>query len=253
MRRALCVIALMVVGAASAQAVDVVLRDGTVIHATSYQITGSYLTVVLPDGRQVAYSTSDVDLDALRSQEATTEEEAPPSAPPGGISAALARLDAPSSLTISDSDVEHVAETEEEAPPEAAGGPPPGHREGGQVGLQNVQLNQVEPGVWETTGQVVNHTGKPVGDVRVQLELYSEVEGKLASADVAVTATLNPTEKASFSHRFSVATEKTPRVRARTFWMQELPADEPLPPPSGGGSGSTPAGGSTGPRPTPRA
>jgi len=251
MRRALGVMLLVVVGAATAAAVDVVLRDGTVIHATSYQVTGSYLTLVLPDGRQVAYSTSDVDLDALKAQEASAEEEAPAAPVAAGMAAAQAQLDAPASVTISDADVQHVAEAEEETP-SATAGPPAGYREGGQVGLQNVRLNQVEPGLWEATGEVVNHTGRTVGDVRVQLELHSDAEGMLSSTDVAVTSVLEPTAKATFSHRFTAGTEKTPRVRARVFWMQEEPADSAAPPATGGGGGPASTGGQADTRPTPR-
>lgn len=251
MRRALGVMLLLVVGAATAAAVDVVLRDGTVIHATSYQLTGSYLMVVLPDGRQVAYSTSDVDLDALKAQEASAEEEAPAALAPEGMAAAQAQLDAPACITISDADVQHVAEVEGEAPA-APAGPPPGYREGGQVGLQNVRLNQVEPGLWEAVGEVVNHTGRTVGDVRVQLELHSDAEGMLSSTDVAVTSVLEPTAKATFSHRFTVGTEKAPRVRARVFWMQEEPADSAAPPTTGGGGTPASTGGPAEARPTPR-
>ena len=46
------------------------MRDGTVITAESYRLTGSYIMLKLGDGRQVAYDVADVDLDALRAAEA---------------------------------------------------------------------------------------------------------------------------------------------------------------------------------------
>ena len=53
-------LALLVVGllAGPAAAIEVRLRDGTVIEAASYTLTGSYLMLELPDGARVAYDLS---------------------------------------------------------------------------------------------------------------------------------------------------------------------------------------------------
>ncbi len=154
-------------------------------------------------------------------------------------------------MTISDGDVQHVAPAEEGGSNATAAGPPPGYREGGQVVLQGTQLSQVEPGVWEVTGEVVNRTDRPVGDVRVGLELYTPVEGILAKADVPVATTLEATAKAGFSHRFTVATAKPPNLRGRVFWMQEESANQ-APLPVFGGSDTASSGAGTAPQPTPR-
>jgi hypothetical protein len=206
--------------------------------------------VELADGRQVAYAASDVDLDALRAQDAATEA-APPERAAEGIASALAATGAESSVTISDEDVQHVAPAEDGSGGATAAGPPPGYREGGQVALQGIQLIQVEPGVWEVTGEVVNRTDRPVGDVRVALELHTPVEGTLAKADVPVTTALEPTAKAGFSHRFTVAAAKPPSLRGRVFWMQEEPVNQ-APLPVFGGSDAASSGGGEEPRPTPR-
>ncbi len=72
MKRALwtSIFAILIVGAASA--VEIQLKDGTIISADSYKLTGSYLMLQMPDGRHVAYDVADVDLDALRAAEAAT-------------------------------------------------------------------------------------------------------------------------------------------------------------------------------------
>jgi hypothetical protein len=263
MRRAVLVISALALGVSAAAAVDVLLRDGTVIQATSYQITGSYLMVELPDGRKVAYAAADVDLEALRAQEAAARAAAAPEPTPGTrdtIAGALAAAGAESALTISDTDVAHVSPAGPESGEDKPKGPPPGYQEGGQVGLQGVKLNQVEPGVWEVQGEVVNRTGRSVGDVRVQLELISDVEGVLASADVPVTPVLEANLKASFTHRFPVNADKVPRLRGRVFWMQEEAAGQEQKPVQPGGAkgvvpgsaGGASSGGGAEARPTPR-
>jgi hypothetical protein len=70
MSRVVQSLALALLIAASAAAVDIPMRDGTVITAESYRLTGSYIMLKLADGRQVAYDAADVDLDALRAAEA---------------------------------------------------------------------------------------------------------------------------------------------------------------------------------------
>ena len=82
MKRALwtSIFTILIVGAASA--VEIQLKDGTIISADSYKLTGSYLMLQMPDGRHVAYDVADVDLDALHAAEAAAapaeaEAEAP--------------------------------------------------------------------------------------------------------------------------------------------------------------------------------
>ncbi len=73
--------AVLLVGGMAA-AVDIRLRDGTVITAESYRVTGSYVMLELADGRQVAYDVVDVDLDDLRAQEAAASDGADEGAEP---------------------------------------------------------------------------------------------------------------------------------------------------------------------------
>ena len=70
MSRVVQSLALVLLIAGTAAAVDVTMRDGTVITAESYRLTGSYIMLKLGDGRQVAYDVADVDLDVLRAAEA---------------------------------------------------------------------------------------------------------------------------------------------------------------------------------------
>ena len=84
MWRAMQCIALVLLVAGSAAAVDVTLRDGTVISATSYRLTGSYIMLEMADGRHVAYDVADVDLDALRAAEAAAAPAPEPVEEAGG-------------------------------------------------------------------------------------------------------------------------------------------------------------------------
>ena len=52
MRRTLAALAAVLAVAGAAVAVDVQLRDGTVVEAESYRITGSYVMIKLANGAQ---------------------------------------------------------------------------------------------------------------------------------------------------------------------------------------------------------
>ena len=56
MKRALVLVVAIVLVGLSAAALEIRLRDGTVFEAASYTVTGSYLMVTLPSGRQVTYT-----------------------------------------------------------------------------------------------------------------------------------------------------------------------------------------------------
>ena len=79
MRRFLLALVVVCIAVGQAAAVEVRLRDGTVLEAASYTLTGSFLMLSLPDGRQFAYDVADVDLDSLETEQA---ESAPPPARP---------------------------------------------------------------------------------------------------------------------------------------------------------------------------
>ncbi|GEM_PF-2127202 len=232
-RRALAVgivTSLMVV---SAWAVDVVLRDGTVIPAVSYKVSGSYVMVQLEGGGQVAYDLGDVDLGAMRKAEAAaagaeapTTEEAPPAG--NVISQARSESSGTASLTISDSDVRHVGGPAESAAPEEDQAREK-RREGGLVALQGIRVLPGEkPGQWEATGEVVNRADMTVMDVRALIQAMGPDRKPVGEAEVPVAASLEPGGKGTFSHTFTAVSR--PLLKVRVFWMQqEAPSATPAP------------------------
>jgi hypothetical protein len=279
-RRTLWVLAAaLVVAAGAVTAVDVPLRDGTVIAADSYTVTGSYVVLKLPNGGQVAYDVVDVDLQALRAAEAAAaagEPVAPPQPGPSGEaisagrllkSAAEAGADEGAALAITDRDVKHVRGSgvrgdEEQAQAETApaGGTPEGFREGGGVVLDGIRVEPAGEGNWRISGQVINRNPFPVINVSVKLEASGGVGVEPWSGEMQVASALGPDAKAAFEHSFAAEVEEgkpMPKVRASVIWMQEETRREPdytgaggVPHPSnlpfevGGVGGATP-------RPTP--
>lgn len=242
MRRTLWVLAAaLVVAAGAVTAVDVPLRDGTVIAADSYTVTGSYVVLTLPSGGQVAYDVVDVDLQALRAAEAAAaagEPVAPPQPGPSGEaisagrllkSAAEAGADEGAALAITDRDVKHVHGSgvrgdEEQAAAEAApaGGASEGFREGGGVVLDGIRVEAAGEGNWRVSGQVINRNPFPVTNVTVKLEASGGAEPW--SGEMQVASALGPDAKAAFEHGFAAEVEEgrpMPRVRASVIWMQE--------------------------------
>ncbi len=240
MKRALwtSIFAILIVGAASA--VEIQLKDGTIISADSYKLTGSYLMLQMPDGRHVAYDVADVDLDALHAAEAAAAPaEAEAEAPAETLSSGR-RLKDPadldsggsSSLTISDRDVKHVrgsgvrGEEEEEGgeEPAASEGPPPGFQQGGKVVLNGLRVTPAGEGRWQVDGEVINRSPGPVENVRVQLETMPTGGGEPWRGEVAVSSFLGPNEKGTFSHGFATEVPDgavQPSIRASVIWMQQ--------------------------------
>ena len=271
------VVALAALGAAAA--VEVPLRDGTVIAADSYTVSGSYVVIKLPNGSQVAYDVIDVDLEALRAAEAAaaTGEPAPPPPGPSGEAISAGRslksadeagADEGAALAITDRDVKHVRGSgvrgeEEQAEAEAApaAGPPEGYRVGGGVVLNALRVERAGEGQWQVRGEVVNRNPFPALNVIVKLETTIGPDAEPWSAEMQVASALGPDEKAAFEHGFADEVKEGERrsdVRASVMWMQEQTRREPnytgaggVPHPSslplnvGGVSGADP-------RPTPR-
>jgi hypothetical protein len=242
MSRVVPSLALVLLIAGAAAAVDVTMRDGTVITAESYRLNGSYIMLKLGDGRQVAYDVADVDLDALRAAE-------PAAAGPQGESAgaadqdagtlsggrtlkdaALVGEDAGSGPRITDRDVKHIRgsgvrgeDEEAESAASSEGGVPEGFQQGGGVVLNSIRVNPAGEGQWTIEGEVVNRTPTAVNNVRVQLEAAAVGGGEPWRGEVAVTNTLGPDETGAFSHSFaSPAPEGRahPDVRASVIWMR---------------------------------
>lgn len=262
MKRALVLLAAVALTCHVASAIEVRLRDGTVLEAADYTLTGSYLMVTLPGGGQVAYDVRDVDLEALHAAEAAAaqpQEPPPPVEPdtPGsrGLTMPPANAEA-SGVAITDHDVRHTwsdrgegGEGGEEAPAGAAAGPPPGFEQGGGVVLSNLRVTGQGENRWVVEGDVVNRTASPVVNVRVQLQAMPAAGETPWSAEVAVTNSLPPDEAAVFSHSFSAPVPEGrahPDVRASVLWMQDEGPRQPQRPPA------SRVPGPVGPVPTPR-
>lgn len=250
MKRALVLLVLITLVGIAALAIEVRLRDGTVLEAADYSLTGSYLMVTLPGGGQVAYDVADVDLEALRAAEAAAAEPvAPPSTvqpdTPGSRGLTMPPANQESSgIAITDHDVRHTwsereAESDEAEQGGSGGapsGPPPGYEQGSGVVLSNLRVTGQGDGRWVVEGDVVNRSGKTVTNVRVQLQALAAPGERPWNAEVAVTNALPPDEVAVFSHSFSATVPEGrahPDVRASVYWMQDQGPRQPQRPPAG--------------------
>ncbi len=250
MKKTLTVLGLALAVAAAAVAVDVQLKDGTVISAESYKVTGSFVMVRLPNGSQVAYDVADVDVDALRADEAAmaalngTQPEDEQGRTDDAISSGRglksaddAAEETDSGLTITDRDVKHIRgsgvrgeeeqETADVAGPDASGA---GYQVGGGVVLNNITIDPAGEGRWQVSGEVINRNPQPVLNVLVKMESPAAAGGEPWSGQVQVSSQLGPDEKATFTHGFAaeVAEGKSqPELRATVMWMQQETRREP--------------------------
>jgi len=234
-------LALVLLIAGSAAAVDVTMRDGTVITAESYRLTGSYIMLKLTDGRQVAYDVADVDLDALRAAEAaaagpqieTAGDDKGADTLSGGRTlkdAALVGEDDSSSLKITDQDVRHIRGSgvtgEDEGSEEEAnseGGVPEGYQQDGGVVLNSINVTPAGEGRWTINGEVANRTPNMVNNVRVRFEAALAGSDEPWTGEVAVTSSLEPDQTGVFTHSFAGAAPAGvahPNVRASVLWMR---------------------------------
>jgi hypothetical protein len=234
----------LVLAALPAAAVEVHLRDGTVLQASSYTVTGSFVMLTLADGRQVAYDVVDVDLEALKKAEGTVPP-AGEAGPEPSLSQGRRQLVMPpekpasSGLAITDADVKHVRDEKpaggagqggQEAPPS---GPPPGYSTGGRVVLNNLEVTPQGEDSWLVEGEVVNRLPQPVINVKVQLQTVPPPGQSPWSGEVEVAAQLMPGEKGAFTQAFSAPKppdKERPDVRASVIWMQQGGAAQNRPP-----------------------
>lgn len=234
---------------ATAAALDVPMRDGTVITAESYRLTGSYIMIKLPSGGQVAYDVADIDLEALRAAEAAkAAAEQPPgesASVAGGDGMVVGRSlrDASSideerlnSPAITDRDVRHIrgsgVQGDEEGAGDAgsdAGDTPAGFQQGGGVVLNSLRVTPAGEGAWVINGEVINRLAEPVNSVRVKLEA-STGSGEPWQGEVALSGALAPNETGIFQRTFRTeagAGGAQPSVRANVIWMQQTTRREP--------------------------
>ena len=240
----------------AAAAVEIPLKNGKMLDASSYKITGSYLMVTLANGQRIAYDIADVDLEALRRAEtaaATPPEAAPPEARLPSIMDARAADDRPQSVvTISDKDVARAPSDDASEGADqgaAASGPPSGFTEGGGLVVDSLRVEKVDEGIWDVRGVVANRSTAPARDVRVQITITNAAGEVLASPTLELTPELAVGETVSFSHH--VETPEQPAVKIRTYWLQSTPVAAQ---PAARGEGTAPgaAAAPSGPPPTPR-
>ena len=234
-----CVV-LLVGGVATA--VDVRLRDGTVIAAENYRVTGSYVMLELADGRRVAYDVVDVDLEDLRAQEAAASTGSDEAAEArgsrqtisGGRSlkgAAEAAEGDQTSLAITDRDVKHVRgsgvrgdEEQEDADTSSTeAGVPEGQQQGSGVLLSNIRVNALGEGQWQVQGTVVNRNAEPALNVTVKLAASGAGGAKPWNGELQVAAYLQPDGSTDFSHSFAMEVPEgnpPPQLRASVVWMR---------------------------------
>ena len=246
MKRALLSLVVIALVSVPASAVEVRLKNGTVIEAESYTLTGSYMMLTMPNGARVAYDVADVDLEALsaaEAAEAAAEAAAEGEVKPdlvGNRTLALPPEEAPSSgITITDQDVRRFKPEDEEGEggegAEVREGPPEGYQEGGGVVLSNLRVSSLGEGRWLVEGDVVNRSPKPVGNVRVQLQTVATGGGSPWNAEMSVTNNLPPDEVAVFSREFQAAAPEGkahPDIKASVYWMSSGPVN-PVQPPAG--------------------
>jgi hypothetical protein len=240
MRRVFSFLCVGLLLAGAAAAVEVPFKDGTVITAESYRITGSYVMLELADGRQVAYDAADVDLAALRAADAETattetDQGAGGSAESIGGGRSLKHAgevggESSGGLTISDRDVKHVrgsgvlGDNEEPETPADTGAIPEGFEQGGGVVLDSINVTPAGEGAWQVAGEVVNRSPTAVTNVRVKLETAGLPGGEPWRSEIPVTSYLGPDESGTFSHQFQATVPQGrahPDVRASVIWMRQ--------------------------------
>lgn len=221
------VVAMMAV--TMAFAVNVVLKDGTVIKAKSYTVNGSYVMIDLPTGAKVAYAVTDVDLAAMRRAEkkgeATKAPQPASTLPAHSMLLARAKSGVKAAHTITDQDVTHV---ETGAPSGGEQGKKGQENGGGTVVVQNVRVEAgAAKGAWVVRGEVVNQMKKmTVSDVRVDLMATVPGAAPLPKVQKQVAGSLGPGAKVPFSYTFT--SPQRPQVSVRLHWLQpQAPAPAP--------------------------
>ena len=241
--RVIAVMGAIVVLAAPVLAVEVILADGEVLVAESYEVVGGYVMIELPEGGQMAFAVEDVDLEATRAaqgleeQPTVQEETARQPTSLADVAAAIRKETAstPSSgLSITDADVGHV-NTSAVASADAAGGepeqPPPGTQSGGNVEAVRLTLREVRQGEYVFSGGVQNRNDFAIRNVFLRVGLSTVGGEDLGEQRVPVTDLLEPGGAAPFE--VNLRSESRPRYSVQVFWMQE---EQPA---SGGASGAS--------------
>jgi len=177
MKRAAILLFLVIAGSPSL-AVEIHLRDGSVVEAVEYTLTGSYLLLETADGRHVAYDIADVDLESLPPADGAEKTQDVPETDRGklGVSAALILPEdeqVPEGLTITDRDVGHAlpAGAEEAETGKARDDAAGDSRVGGGVEISRLLTVPLDAGRYRITVEVVNRTQETVQAVRATVSV----------------------------------------------------------------------------------
>jgi hypothetical protein len=229
--RVAAVVTVLVLTVAPALAVEVILNDGAVIVADSYEVVGGYVMIQLPGGGQLAYATEDVDLEATRAAEGGPEEPATePARPrePASLAEAVSGMPSPSgqsTLRITDADVGHVdtrtgqPASGGESGGEEGAGPEPGSQVDGDVQAVRLNLREIRDGQYRLSGGVVNRYDFPVRNVYLEVALTSVGGEDLGQRRIDVADLLEPGVSESFEVMLESAVR--PRWSVQVFWTQE--------------------------------
>jgi len=223
MKKAAILVFLVLAGSPS-MAVEILLRDGSVVEAVNYTLTGSYLMLEAPDGRRVAYDISDVDLESLPEVDGAKTPQDDPGTNRGklGLSGALVipeDEEGPERLTITDRDVSHALPNgaEEPATGEARNDAAGDLRAGEGVEISRFLTVPLDTGRYRITVEVVNRTQETVQAVRARVSVsYPDrdpwtdqlsIAAVLAAGDTAEftkVVTLPPGPEEGWQPRFQV-------------------------------------------------
>lgn len=241
-----------------AMAVDVRLKDGTVISAEKVNVTGSYVMLTLADGRQVAYDVQDVDASSLDTQ-GSVAPAAEPTPPPASLShgrnLSLERQQNPDDgLAITDKDVAHTRRGAQTSPQGAddAGTAADAAEGEGSVQLKSISARQTDDGGWVAEGEIENTFDQPVQAVQVRLTVL----GTETQVTKLVAQTMGARQTATFSVEISVPEgELAPRLKTVIDYIKrEVPTVRRRPgaaPPDDGSMAPLPPRAGADVRPTP--
>jgi hypothetical protein len=237
------VLVLALLTASGAGALEIPFRDGSVIQAESYRLTGSYILVTRADGRQVAYNAADVDIEALKATEAEAAPDQQDSESgeatkeglgrSGQFSKAVAAEDRQrSEVAITDHDVDHVGDTAgdfDEGPAEPDTIPDEFIPGGTMILVENFKVEPLdgEEGRYRVTGEVSHRGRNQALNVGGLLESNSGVTPWAKRFKIADY--VNAGETVAFTHDFSLELREgvdAPQVKIQTFYQVRVADDQ---------------------------
>jgi hypothetical protein len=206
--------------AVGVDAATVVLQGGKRVDVSRFERRGNYFILTLPNGGMVSYPVAAVDVPATDAAAGITPASSQPTAPSGPHSPFFKAqaTNEKSALTITDSDVQHIA------PIEGGGEPPSGAAPGGAMGvvLVGYEKKQVEPGTWEITATIANHGANPARAINANVQLADKDGQVVGSGTTGYPGELKPGEQGVVTAR--VAAQGEPSQVSFDFKWQEVKA-----------------------------